>query len=139
MSFLETVVRAAGLGQLALAAASTAIPAVLGWRRETAMLRPLTRQVFWTYAGYILGIHVGYGLLSSLRPASLLDGSPLATAVTGFIALHWGVRLALQLLVFDRRDAPPGWHVRAAEASLVTLFVVLTVVYGVAWAANLRR
>lgn len=37
---------AAGLGQLALAAGSLALPRVLGWRTETAKLRPLTRHVF---------------------------------------------------------------------------------------------
>jgi len=43
----------AGVGQLALIVASLAIPRVLRWREETAKLRPLTRQVFWTYAIYI--------------------------------------------------------------------------------------
>jgi hypothetical protein len=136
---LETLVRLAGLGQLALAAASTAIPSVLQWRRETAKLRPLLRQIFWVYAGYILGLHVAFGALSALAPAWLLDGSGLATAVTGFLATYWGVRLALQFLYLDRSDAPPGAVFRLAEAALVALFVFLTAVYGGAFAANLRR
>lgn len=136
---LETVVRLAGLGQLALAAASTAIPSVLEWRTETAKLRPLLRQIFWVYAGYILGFHVAFGALSVLAPAWLLDGSGLATAVTGFIAVYWGVRLALQFLYLDRSDAPAGAFFRAAEAGLVGLFVFLTVVYGAAFAANVMR
>jgi len=44
---------AAGLGQLAIVLASIAIPRALHWREDLAALRPLTRQVFWTYAGYI--------------------------------------------------------------------------------------
>ena len=50
---METAIRLAGAAQLALALASLAIPSVLGWREETRKLRPLTRQVFWTYAAYI--------------------------------------------------------------------------------------
>lgn len=136
---LETVVRLAGLGQLALAAASTAIPFLLDWKAQTAPLRPLLRQLLWIYAGYVLGFHVAFGLLSTLAPAWLLDGSGLATAVSGFIATYWGVRLALQFVYLDRSDAPSGRRFRIAEAALVSLFVGLTVTYGAAFAANLGR
>src|SRR5262245_3841914 len=54
---LRALLIAAGLGQLALAAASLAIPVILGWREETARMQPLTRQIFWTYAGYIWSFH----------------------------------------------------------------------------------
>jgi ABC-type amino acid transport system permease subunit len=134
---LRTLIVLAGAGQLCLAAASLAIPRVLGWRAELAQLRPLTRQVFWTYAAYIWSFHVAFGLLSAFAPGRLLDGSPLAGAVSGFIALYWGVRLVLQFAVFDRSAAPPGRWPRLAEAALVTLFVGLTLVYGAAAYANL--
>ena len=135
---LRTLVLLAGVGQIALALASLAIPRVLRFEEETAKLRPLLRQMFWTYAGYILCTNLSFGLLSALAPASLLDGSPLAAAVTGFIAVYWGARVVLQFAWFDRSDAPPGAHVRLAEAALVLLFVFLTCVYGLALAANLR-
>jgi hypothetical protein len=38
--------------------ASMAIPKVLDWRRELTAVSPLTRSLFWTYAGYTLGIHL---------------------------------------------------------------------------------
>ena len=136
---LETAVRLAGLGQLGLAAASTAIPIILDWRAETAKMRPLLRQLFWVYGGYILGFHVAFGALSTLAPAWLLDGSGLAAAVSGFIATYWSVRLALQFLYLDRSDAPAGARYRAAEAALVALFVFLAAVYGAALVHNLRR
>lgn len=135
---LRTLVLLAGVGQIVLALASLAIPRVLRFEEETAKLRPLLRQMFWTYAGYILCTNLSFGLLSALAPASLLDGSPLAAAVTGFIAVYWGARVVLQFAWFDRSDAPPGAHVRLAEAALVLLFVFLTCVYGLALAANLR-
>lgn len=136
---IETAVRLAGLGQLALAAASTAIPRLLQWRKETAALRPLLRQLFWIYAGYILCFHVAFGLLSALAPGWILDGSGLAAAVSGFIATYWGARLALQFTVLDRSDAPTGPWFRLAEAALVSLFVFLTATYAWAFLANLSR
>ncbi|HET6897128.1 MAG TPA: hypothetical protein VFK70_02230 [Vicinamibacteria bacterium] len=136
---LDSVVRLAGLGQLALAAASTAIPVVLRWREQTATLRPLLRQLFWVYAGYILGFHVAFGLLSLLAPGWLLDGSGLATAVSGFIATYWSVRLILQFTFLDRSDAPQGPWFRGAEITLVALFVALSATYAGAFLTNLSR
>jgi hypothetical protein len=132
---MQTLVFLAGLGQLALVAASLAIPRVLRWGEDTARLRPLTRQVFWTYAGYIWTTNLCFGLLSTFAPRWLLDGSPLAGAVAGFIALYWAARVVIQFTYFDRSDAPPGWGPKLAEAALVCLFVFLTLVYG--WVALL--
>jgi hypothetical protein len=136
---LEKLVVLAGAGQLVLVAASTAIPWLLRWREQTAALRPLLRQVFWTYAGYILGTNLAFGLVSAFAPTWLLDRSPLAAAVTGFITLYWGARLALQLLWFVRDDVPPRPVYRAAHAALVALFAVLTGTYTAACFANLQR
>lgn len=130
--------RVAGWSQLALAAASTAIPFILRWPEETAKLRPLLRQLFWIYGAYILSFHVAFGLLSAGAPAWLLDGSPLATAVTGFIALYWAVRLSLQF-VFDRSDVPHGTRYRLAEVALSSLFVCLIATYTAACLANIDR
>lgn len=127
----------AGVGQLALAGASLAIPRVLRWREETAKLRPLTGQVFWTYAAYIWAANVSFGLLSALTPEWLLVDVPLARAVAAYIALYWGARVVIQFAYFDRSDAPQGRLVTLAEVALVALFVYLALVYG-ALAAGLR-
>ena len=135
---LRFLLMAAGLGQLALAAGSLAIPGILGWREDTARLRPLTRQIFWTYAGYILSFHICFGLVSLLAPEWLLDRTPLATAVCGFIAGYWGTRLALQFTWIDRSQAPSGAIFVAAEVALVTLFASLVLIYGAAFVSHLR-
>ncbi|HET8772458.1 MAG TPA: hypothetical protein VFP80_01655 [Thermoanaerobaculia bacterium] len=120
----------AGAAQLGIAVSSLLIPRLLGWRAETAQLKPLTRQVFWTYASYILGIHVAFGLLALLAPALLLDGSALARAVCGFIAVYWLVRLTLQFVAFDRSVAAGRPLFRFAEAAYVSTFAYLVLVYG---------
>ena len=127
----------AGSGQLALAAGSLAIPRILRWGADTAKLRPLTRQVFWTYAGYIWTTNVAFGLLSVAAPYLLLDGSTLARLVAGYITVYWAARVVIQFTYFDRTDAPPGRLTQLGEIALVGLFVYLTVVYG-AVAAGVR-
>jgi hypothetical protein len=132
---LESMLIVAGLGQLLLAAGSLAIPRVLRWREDLTKVRPLTRQVFWTYAGYIWSTNVSFGLVSVTMPGQLMSGSPLAAAVCGFITLYWLARIVIQFTYFDRSDAPQGWPFRLAEFALVALFVALTGIYG--WAAIL--
>ncbi len=134
-SYLPTLVFLAGVGQLVLIAASLAIPRVLRWREDTAKLRPLTRQVFWTYAAYIWCTNLAFGLVS-LKPGWLLDRSPLAACVTGFIAAYWVGRVLIQFFYFDRSDAPQGLHVRLAEVALVGLFIYLSLVYAAALLLN---
>jgi hypothetical protein len=119
-----------GLGQLALALGSLAIPRVLRWGDDTRKLRPLTRQVFWTYAGYIWTTNVCFGLISVLAPGLLLDRTPLAGLVAGYVAAYWGARIVIQFTYFDRSDAPPGRLVGLAEAALVALFAACVLVYG---------
>ena len=135
-TYLPSLVFVAGIGQLALIAASLAIPGVLRWREDTAKLRPLTRQVFWTYAIYIWCTNLAFGLVS-LRPAWLLDRSPLAGSVTGFITVYWVGRVLIQFFYFDRSDAPPGLVVHLAELALIGLFVYLSLVYAAALLLNL--
>jgi hypothetical protein len=126
----KTLLVAAGAGQLMLVVASLAIPRVLWWPEDLARLRPLTRQVFWTYAGYIWSTNLSFGLVSAFAPHWLLDRAPPARAVCGFIATYWGARVAIQFAYFDRSDAPRGLRYTLAEAALIALFVALTLVYG---------
>lgn len=129
------IVMLAGLGQLAIVVVSLAVPRFLRWSEETARLPPILRQMFWIYGGYIWTTNLAFGLVSTFAPHWLLDGSPLAAAVAGFIALYWGVRLVLQF-VFDRSSFPVGVPYRLAEVLAVALFVFLTAVYGLAAAGN---
>lgn len=128
---IELALVLAGLAQLGIAASSLLVPRLLGWREETAVLRPLTRQVFWTYATYILGINTAFGMLALLAPTTLTDGSTLARAVCAFIALYWATRLVLQFTVYDRSVAVRPLF-RFAEAAYVSAFGYLAVVYTIA-------
>lgn len=121
-----------GFAQIVLALGSLAIPRVLGWGQETQKLNPLTRQVFWTYAGYICVSNFCFGLLTTCFPKSLIEKTPLAASVSGFIAFWWLARLVIQFTYFDRSQAPSGVFFVAAEIGLVVLFIVLMLTYGAA-------
>lgn len=127
----------AGVGQLILVIGSLAIPKVLNWSADTAKLRPLTRQVFWTYAGYIWATNLSFAIISIASPQSLADGSTLALAVSIYITVYWLARVIIQFTYFDRSDAPEGKFFVVAEFLLVALFVSLTAIYGWAVYVNL--
>ena len=60
-------------------------------------------------------------MVSAFAPHWLLDRSPLARAVTGYIAAYWGARALVQFLYFDRSEAPPAAFYKMAEVALVGL------------------
>lgn len=134
---MTSLIFIAGLSQLVLVIGSLAIPKVLNWSEDTAKLRPLTRQVFWTYAGYIWATNLSFALVSMISPASLIDGSFLAAAVAAYITLYWAARIVIQFFYFDRSDAPQGIQFQIAEWALVLLFVALTAIYSWALILNL--
>jgi hypothetical protein len=124
------LLRLAGIGQIGLFCASFMIPKILHWKEELAKLMPLTRQVYWTYAAYILTINLCFGVLSLFAPQWLLDKTPLAGAVCAFIATYWGARVIIQFTYYDRSAAPSGAIYKVAEFALVGLFAFCTLVYG---------
>ncbi len=133
---MNTLIFIAGVLQLVLVLGSLAIPRVLNWSEDTAKLRPLTRQVFWTYAAYIWATNLSFALISMMSPDSLMDGSFLATAVAAYITIYWAARVGIQFFYFDRSDAPQGIQFQIAEWALVVLFISLTAIYG--WALVLN-
>jgi hypothetical protein len=127
---MKTFLMLAGVGQIGLALVSPFVLKFLKGEKEIAKLRPIFRNLFLTYAAYILTINICFGVLSLLRPEWLLDGTPLARAVAGFITAYWGIRLSLEFLYYDRSARPPGTLWMLAEWLLVGLFAYLTGVYG---------
>ena len=136
---IQGLIFIAGLAQLALAGGSLVIPKILNWRFELAKVQPLIKQMFWTYAAYILVINVSFGLISVFAFEELTNGSKLAMLIAGFIAVYWISRVLIQFFYFDRANFPSGKWNRAGEVVLVTLFVFLSVVYILAFYVNYRQ
>ena len=128
----------AGVGQFILCAASPFIPVVLKWPEQLKALPKLLRQVFWTYAIYVLCSHLIFAGVSVFAARWLLDGSVMATVMTSFIALWWTARFVIHLIGFETADIPnEGWHL-AAKRALGLLFMGLTTAYLLAVLYNLR-
>jgi hypothetical protein len=134
---INGLIQIAGLAQIVLVLGSLAVPRILNWRIELAKVQPLIKQMFWTYAAYILVINLCFGLLSLLAYNDLLNGSLLALLVTGFIAVYWISRVLIQFFYFDRKGFPAGPQHKFAEVLLVSLFIFLSIVYSYAFYHNL--
>ena len=133
---LNDLILICGILHLALGVGSTIIPKVLNWNAELAKVKPLIRQMFWTYAAYILVINLCFGLVSIWGAEELLNQSFLAKCITLFISLYWLTRIAIQFFYFDTTDAPKGIIFTLGEMSLVALFILFTAVYFLAFLYN---
>ena len=130
---LRQIIFLAGTAQIGLVLGSLTIPRMLKWRAELAKVNPLIRQMFWTYAGYILVINLCFGLVSMFCADDLLNDSTLAGVVSSLIAVYWISRILVQFLYFDRTAFPTGFWYKAGEILLVSLFTSLSIIYS--WAA----
>jgi hypothetical protein len=129
---MATLIFAAGLGQASILIASAQVPSLLHWREELAPLPRLHRQMHWVYAGYVVLSIVAFAALSLLHARELAAGSPLARGVCAYIAVFWGIRLALQA-VFDMKPYLTTWWKTLGYAVLTVWFAAFTIIYG--WAS----
>ena len=137
MDDLVLCIEIAGWGQVLLILGSLAIPTVLAWKEKLASTSTLIKQMFWVYSFYIWCTNLCFGLLSALAPQLLVDGSPLATCVSGFILGYWLIRIVVQWLYFDISEIPMTPLNQAARWVLEVLFLSLTAVYGLCFCQNL--
>ena len=134
---VENMILGCGMGHLGLSIGSLYVPKALRWGIHLATLQPLIRQMFWTYAGYILVINISFGIISLFGANELLNGSFLAKSITLLIGIYWLARVAIQFLYFDRSHAPKGFIFLLGEAILVFLFVVFAATYLTAFLMNM--
>ena len=86
-----------------------------------------------TAGGYIVLNILAFGIVSILLPGELASGTVLARAICGFIAVFWGIRLVIQLFLFDAEPYLRNWFLKLGFHGLTIVFLYQTVVYG--WAA----
>lgn len=122
----------AGVGQLGVLLAAALVPFRLNWRHELAGLSTLHRQMYWVYGGYVLLSIVAFALLSLFNSRELASGSGLARGFCAYVAVFWGVRVAL-LAVLDVKAHLTAWWLKAGYVVLTVTFVGLATVY--TWAA----
>ena len=129
---LTRLIVVAGVGQLGVLIASALVPFQLRWREDLRPLSRLHRQMYWVYGGYVVLSIIAFALLSIVNAGELASGGGLARGFCAYVAVFWGVRLALQA-VFDVNAHLTAWWLKAGYAALTILFAALTSIY--AWAA----
>jgi len=129
---LSTLLFIGGILHFGILIASALTPQVLDWRSELRKLDRLTQQLVWVHGAFIVLTIIGFGVISVIGATELSTGSLLARLVCGFIALFWGARLAVQLLVFDAKSHLTSPWLRVGYHGLTLVFLYLTLVYGLA-------
>jgi len=122
----------AGVGQFGVLIASALVPFRLNWRDELRGLSKLHRQMYWVYGGYVVLSIVAFAALSIFNSRELASGSGLARGFCAYVAVFWGIRVALQA-VFDVKAHLTAWWLKAGYFALTLMFAAFTIVY--AWAA----
>lgn len=121
--------RLGGIAHLVSLAAILYAPRALHWDSELARIPRLLRQMCGAYQAYTSGTIVAMGLVSLLCARDLASGTPLARAVSGYIALFWLARLALQALYDFRPYLTTPW-LRLGYHALTPLFIGFVAFYG---------
>ncbi len=132
MLTLETLIVISGILQLGTLLASAQVPKELKFREELPRVSPLLRHWILTAGGYIVLDLVAFGILSLLFAKELASGQPLARGVCGFISVFWGIRLVIQLFVFDAKPYLRNSFLTIGYHALTVVFAWHTVVYGYA-------
>ena len=130
MNIWERLILVGGILHFTLLAAGALVPFKLDFRGELKKVNSMLRELVWVYYVFIAFSIIGFGVLSVMLPEILANGSTLARAVCGFIALFWSTRLAIQLFVFDATAHLTNWFLRFGYHALTLVFAYHAVVYG---------
>jgi len=135
-ALIQKLIFWSGIGHFALCIGSLFIPKAMEWQKHLKNLQLLLRQMFWTYAAYILMINFCFGIISVFGSYELLDHSFLAKSVTLIIGIYWLTRIGIQFFYFDKSDAPKGLLYTLGEIVLIGLFGFFTITYLIAFFFN---
>jgi hypothetical protein len=130
------VLKLAALAHLGLISAGVLMPRVTGLWGELAKIKPFACGLFRVYYAFIGLCLVSFGLGSWFLAPQLADGSTLARAVCGFLAVFWTIRLGAAIRVFDVRPFLTIPWCQLGYHALNAVFGTFPFVYG--WLA-LRR
>lgn len=117
---------AAGLIQIGDAGVNLLLPRPLRSRENLARVSPMIRQVFIVHWFYVLLTLVIFGVACLLYAPELTSGAPLARFLCAAMAVFWGLRVPIQLLVFDREFRRRH---RAADVAFTAGAIFLAVVF----------
>ena len=99
---------------------------------ELPKLNRLLRHWVLVAGGYVVLNLVAFGLLCLAFAEELASGSPLACGICAFISVFWGIRLVIQIFLFDAREYLRTRFLKVGYHSLTCVFAWHTLVHGFA-------
>lgn len=118
---IEVHLQIAGLILIALGLAHGYFERYFGWRKETAPLTLVTRQIFYLHCFFIAVVLIMMGILSVVYTNDMVRAGPLGRAVCGALAVFWILRLGAQWFFYDSRI----WQGSRFRTSMHWVFSVL--------------
>jgi hypothetical protein len=128
---LPILITIAGAGQLSVLIGAALVPIRLNWRTDLQVLNRLQRQMYWIYGGYVVLSITALGLICLFNAHELAAGSRLARSMCAYMAVFWGVRLALQAKL-DVKSHLTTWWLAAGYRLLAVFFLYFATVFAMA-------
>jgi hypothetical protein len=125
-----------GMGHIAVAVGSLAVPTLLGWKKHLDIAPPLLRQVFWTYSAYIKLVTIAFGVVSIFGARELIGASFLAKSVNLFVIIYWVGRLGVEFIYYDRSELKG--IARISDLTLNVFIVFFIIVHALAFGRNIQ-
>jgi UDP-N-acetylmuramyl pentapeptide phosphotransferase/UDP-N-acetylglucosamine-1-phosphate transferase len=108
---LPFAIQLAGALHLLVASANFVLPRILNYRENLIKVSPIIREIFLVHAAYIVLVLAGFGVICLGFPHDLCGASPLGKFFSGFLAIFWSIRVAIQFGFYDRatkKEHPVG-------------------------------
>jgi len=116
-------------GHLLVLGASYQVPDELEWKEDLESLKPLNRNLIWTYGGFIVLTIVSFGVLTAVFHGEFVSGSPVALGLRVFIAAFWTARILVDSFYFSHDDWPEGVKYVVGHTMVTSLFLLLVGIY----------
>ena len=129
MKPLELSLYLAALTHFGILTASAMAPRALDWKNHLRELPRMIRQLFWVYGVFIVFMIISFGVLTLMHVDAILKGDTVARSLCVLIAVFWGLRLVVQLVVFDAKPFLTNAWRRLGYHTLTAAFLFLTAVY----------
>ena len=126
---LEPFLWVAGALHGLIAVSNLAAARLYRYRDEMAKVGPFVREVFYVQNAYIMATVGALGLACVRFAPDLAGRTPLGRGLSGFLAVFWGARVAIQLFVYDREARR---HHPVADRLFLLAFLYLSGVFALA-------
>ena len=130
---LENLILVGGILHALTLIGSAQVPKEMNFKEELPKLSPLMRHWVMTAGGYIVLNIAAFALILIFFRHELASGAPLARAFCAYVAIFWGIRLVIQLFLFDAKPYLRNWFLTLGFHGLTIVFIYHTIVFG--WAA----